>query len=70
MFTADRAEQREAYYRDDSLTEVMIPDGIASIGMFSFSDCSFLSRIIIPDSVIAIEYGAFQNCANLNEVKL
>lgn len=34
--------------------EVVIPNGVTSIGNYAFSDCKSLRSVVIPDSVISI----------------
>ena len=47
-----------------------IPDGVKSIGFYSFYNCSNLKSVNIPDSVSNISDGAFKNCASLTEISL
>lgn len=49
-------------------TEVVIPDGVTSIGDYAFYDCSNLSSIVIPDSVTSIEPYTFEECSSLSSV--
>jgi hypothetical protein len=51
----------------ESFTEIVIPDGVTTIGIGAFSYCENLARIKIPKSVTSVEYVAFYNCNNLNE---
>ena len=51
----------------DSLKEIVIPDGVTSIGS-AFQLCHSLTSVIIPDSVISISSGAFVNCSSLYQV--
>ncbi len=50
-------------FKNSSVREVIIPDGIEEIGWFAFSGCRALQRIEIPASVISVEYGAFEYCS-------
>ena len=45
-----------------SLSSIIIPDSVTSIGNYAFS-CTSLSSIVIPDSVISIGEGAFTCCS-------
>jgi hypothetical protein len=47
-----------------------VPDGITSIGEFSFYDCSNLTDIEIPEGVTSIGNYAFAGCSNLTSVAI
>ncbi len=51
-----------------SLTEVKIPDGVASIGDYAFFRCSSLSTVSIPERVVSIGEGVFWYCRSLNNI--
>ena len=44
------------------LTEVIVPEGIQSIGWFAFSGCIALTSVTLPKSLSVVQYGAFLNC--------
>ena len=50
------------------MTELIIPDGVASIGSSAFYGCSGLTSIIIPDSVTSIGQSAFEGCSGLTKI--
>lgn len=50
--------------------DLVIPEGVKSIGSSAFSGCSGLTRVTIPDSVTGIGYGAFSGCSSLTEITL
>ena len=50
--------------------EITIPDDVTSIGGFSFSGCTSLTRITIPDSVTSIGEYAFRGCTGLTSVTI
>ena len=53
------------YYDCDSLTSIVIPDSVTSIGSVAFAYCSSLTSIVIPDSVTSIGWRAFAYCSSL-----
>lgn len=59
----------QAFYRNDSLEEVSLKQGITEIGQFAFAR-STLKKIEIPDGVTDIGYGAFYHCDSLESVSL
>lgn len=53
-----------------NLTNVIMQDGVKSIGYWSFNGCSSLTTVVIPDSVTAVGRSAFEGCTSLTSVKL
>ena len=53
-----------------SVMEVVIPEGVTSIGQYAFWYCSALASIDIPNSVESIGDEAFRGCLNLREIHL
>ena len=58
----------EAFYHGDSLTSVVIPDSVTSIGKYAFCGCDSLTSVVIPDSVTSIGRYAFDSCDSLTSV--
>ena len=52
------------------ITEVIIKDGVTSIGSSAFDGCSSLTSVTIPDSVTSIGGSAFYGCSSLTSVKI
>ena len=50
--------------------DVVIPDGVTTIGDVAFVDCDSLTSVIIPDSVTIIGLGAFEGCSSLTSVTI
>ena len=51
-------------------SEVVIPNGVTSIGSSAFENCRNLESITIPDSVTNIGEGAFSNCRSLEDITI
>jgi hypothetical protein len=59
-----------AFLRCTSLTSIIIPNGVTSIGDNAFFECTDLTGITIPNSVTSIGLGAFANCTSLASVTI
>lgn len=53
-----------------SLTGLVIPDGVTSIGNSAFLRCTSLTNVTLPDSVTNIASWAFSYCGSLTSVKI
>lgn len=53
-----------------SLSSIVIPDSIDSIGNSAFAGCTNLSSIFVPDFVTSIGDSAFAGCTNLSSITL
>lgn len=51
-----------------SLSTVVIPECVVSIGEYAFADCYDLSSVNIPNGVTTIEDGTFCNCQSLTTI--
>ena len=51
-----------------SLSEIVIPSSVTSIGDNAFSYCDSLSEIVIPSSVTSIGDSVFSGCVSLSEI--
>lgn len=54
----------------NSITKVVIGEGVTSIGRMAFMYCSLLWDAEIPDSVVRIEANAFDSCESLRQIIL
>ena len=57
-----------AFLYCSSLSEIVIPSSVTSIGDSAFSSCDSLSEIVIPSSVTSIGDSAFYGCYSLSEI--
>jgi hypothetical protein len=53
-----------------SLSSLIIPKSVISLGHYCFLECSSISSLIIPTSVILIGEKCFQNCFSLQNFSL
>ena len=50
------------------LTDVVIEEGVTTIGNDAFRGCTRLTSVSIPNGVITIGYNAFRNCTGLTSI--
>ena len=58
------------YLNNELITELVIPDGVTSIGNSAFSGCSRLTSVTIPNSVTSIGGYAFYGCSGLTSITI
>ena len=58
------------YSQRYSITTVVISDGVTSIGVYAFADCSALTSITIPNGVTSIGDVAFRDCSSLSSITI
>ncbi len=59
-----------AFYDCDTLTSVVIPNGVTAIGRAAFQSCSNLASVTIGETVEKIDYFAFSACTSLTSIIL
>lgn len=59
----ETSEIGELSFARTSLKELIIPDGVKSIGYGAFYHCEDLEEVVIPDSVSFIDFNAFEHTA-------
>ena len=59
---------KKLYLNNNLVTKLVIPDGVTSIGDYTFVNCDSLISVTIPDSVTSIGSQAFRHCELLTSV--
>ena len=58
------------YLNDEEIKDLVIPDGVTSIGNYAFSGGSGLTSVTIPNSVTSIGGLAFSGCTGLTTIDI
>ncbi len=64
-------ETTKIWYKGEGkhIEEVIIPEGVKTIGAFAFAEMTSLKRVVLPSTIERIDQGAFYGCTALKEVK-
>ncbi len=54
---------------DDTITDIIIPEGVERIGMYAFANLTALRSITLPSTLKSISNGAFYGCTNLEVIR-
>ena len=60
----------KAFYDNDQLRYIKMPNSVTEIGDQAFRYCSNLTSVTIPNSVTEISWGAFSDCSSLTSVTI
>ena len=60
---------KQWFLGDNTITEVIIPEGVETISAYAFANLTALTRVTLPSTLTTISYGAFYGCTALTEVK-
>lgn len=65
----DDAETMKMWFiGDNTITKVIIPEGIEKINSYAFANLTALEEVVLPSTLESIEYGAFYNCTSLEKI--
>lgn len=56
------SDSAKLYLNNELVTDLVIPDGVTSIGDYAFSGFTSITSVTIPDSVTSIGRGTFSGC--------
>lgn len=56
---------QQAFYNCQNLTEVILQEGVTSIGGRAFYNCSRITKLQVPDTLTDVAYNAFLDCTEL-----
>ena len=61
---------KHLYLNGVEIKDLVIPDGVVTIGYCAFAGCEGLTSVKIPNSVISIGGGAFSGCNEITEINI
>ena len=64
----DLETSKQWYIGENTITKVIIPEGVEKIGSYAFANLTALEEIVFPSTLQAIEYGAFYGCSSLEKI--
>ena len=64
----DTETSKQWYIGENTITKVIIPEGVEIINSYAFANLTALEEIVLPSTLQSIEYGAFYGCTSLEKV--
>ena len=59
---------KQWYIGENTITTVIIPEGVESIGEYAFANLTSLTTVVLPSTLERIDQGAFYGCTSLTSV--
>ncbi len=64
----DSENSKQWFIGDNTITKVVIPEGVEKINAYAFANLTALEEIVLPSTMNSIEYGAFYGCTSLQKI--
>ena len=61
---------KQHFLGDDTITKVIIPEGVTTISEYAFANLTALEEVVLPSTLNRIGVGAFYNCTSLKTINL
>ncbi|MBQ8429566.1 MAG: leucine-rich repeat protein [Clostridia bacterium] len=61
---------KQMYIGDDTITKVIIPEGVTHINEYAFANLTALEEVVLPSTLVNIGMGAFYGCEKLKTINL
>ena len=61
---------KQMYIGDDTITKVIIPEGVTHINEYAFANLTALEEVVLPSTLVNIGVGAFYGCEKLKTINL
>ena len=64
----DTSMTKQWYIGENTITKVVIPEGVTKINSYAFAMLTALEEVVLPSTLESIEYGAFYGCSSLKKI--
>lgn len=70
----DEISEEDPYYSkvapigDDTITKVVIPEGVKTIAAYAFAQLTALEEVVLPSTLQKIQNSAFEGCTSLKKI--
>lgn len=61
---------KQQFIGEDTITKVVIPEGVTDINSYAFAGLTALEEVVLPKSLTRIGVGAFYGCTKLSKINL
>ena len=61
-------DDRSPWHRDYTIYNVVIEEGVTSVGEYAFLECSGITNVILPSSLTKIKEGSFIGCTKMTTI--
>ena len=68
MLVDDTSMTKQWFIGENTITKVIIPEGVTKINSYAFANLTALEEIVLPSTLESIEYGAFYGCTSLQKI--
>ncbi|MDE6274894.1 MAG: leucine-rich repeat protein, partial [Clostridiales bacterium] len=65
----DPLNTKAVYIGENTITEVVIPEGVKVIGNYAFAGLTALTKVTLPSTIEKVSLGAFYGCTALTQVE-
>lgn len=64
----DAEATKQWFIGDNTITKVIIPEGVKKISAYAFANLTALEEVTLPSTLEHIDYGAFYGCSSLQKI--
>ena len=68
LLVDDSSLSKQWFIGENTITKVIIPEGVKKINAYAFANLTALEEIVLPSTMESIEYGAFYGCTSLQKI--